>query len=283
MTPFGFTAFQIACAVVVVATLATMARQRPPRVLLAEYASLAIAGFLGEETCIAGYAYYAYAPGWAARLHHVPLLVPMIWPLVILSARDVVRALYPGLDGVRRAAAIAVAVTFDAVLIEVLSVRAGLWSWAEPGLLGVPGAGLLGWGFFTLGAAWALDHFKGPLARLVAVVAVAPLVTHALILASWWGALRWWPRVDWGTAGLLAEVAFAAALTGFVVVARRRGRAVGPDVWGPRAVATSVFVVLYWVVARDQFAHGVVLAATSVPHLATLAWRPALSPVDVVR
>ena len=44
--------YEALCVVTVVITLAVMARSRSPRVLLAEYAALALSGFAGEETMI---------------------------------------------------------------------------------------------------------------------------------------------------------------------------------------------------------------------------------------
>src|SRR5512144_2521390 len=93
--------FEAACTLVIIVALAAMARRRPARDLILDYAALALAGFLGEETCVALYAHYAYAAGWHARLHHVPALVPLIWPLVVLSARDVASSLFSGVRAPR--------------------------------------------------------------------------------------------------------------------------------------------------------------------------------------
>ncbi len=88
-------------------------------------------------------------------------------------------------------------VAFDASLVEVVAVRAGLWSWAEPGHLGVPLIGMLGWGYFAIGADAALGRGR----RLAAVVA-APAAAHALIQLTWWGAFRWGLRRDLGSASV---------------------------------------------------------------------------------
>src|SRR5437762_508757 len=89
-------AFQTGCVFVLAIAYAFHLRERSTRARRAlEVALLAAAGWLGEQTCITAYRFYEYAPGWRARLGDVPALVPLIWPLVVLSARDVVRALWP--------------------------------------------------------------------------------------------------------------------------------------------------------------------------------------------
>ena len=60
--------FEVACVVVLLLAIAAMARRRPLGDLLIEYAALAIAGFVGEETCVALYDHYHYAIGWHLRI-----------------------------------------------------------------------------------------------------------------------------------------------------------------------------------------------------------------------
>ncbi len=270
MTGGALTLFQIACVVVVALTLLAMTRRRAKKAVLTDYAALALSGFVGEETCIAFYGHYSYAAGWHLRIDHVPLLIPLIWPLVILSARDVARSLFPDLGLVARAAAVGSFVVLDAALIEVLSVRAGLWQWVEPGLLDVPVIGLLGWGFFAFGASIGLDALGERPARIALVLLLGPLATHALILASWWAFFRWTLRSDVGGLGLVVHALFCASLATVVLRARARGRAVEPDVWLPRAGATALFVVVYAWAALDSWRHALVLLATAAPYLASL-------------
>ena len=87
--------FEVLCAVVVIVALALMARRRRLGDLLIQYLTLALAGWVGEETCIAAYRFYRYADAWHARVADVPLAIPLIWPLVILSAVEVVRGVWP--------------------------------------------------------------------------------------------------------------------------------------------------------------------------------------------
>ncbi len=82
----SFPVFQAACAVIIVLTLAAMARRVPWGTLLRDYFALALAGYLGEQSCIVLYHYYRYSTAWSLRVGDVPLLVPLIWPLVVMSA-----------------------------------------------------------------------------------------------------------------------------------------------------------------------------------------------------
>lgn len=234
-----FAGFEAACVVIVALALAAMARSRPWPGLVRDYALLAAAGWLGEHTCIAWYDFYRYAPSWTGRVGHVPPLIPIIWPLVILSARAVVDALAPAL-GWRRPLAVAALVVFDASLVEVIAVAAGLWRWAEPGHLGVPLIGILGWGFFA-GAADVALTWRPRWRPLGLVAAVA--VTHALLVGAWWALFRWTARGDQGDRVLIALVACAVGLTVGALVVRARGRAIDLTTAGPRMIAASLFVV----------------------------------------
>jgi hypothetical protein len=227
-------AFEVACVAIVAVTLAMRVWSRPAADVALEYLSLAVAGWVGEQTCISFYRFYEYAPEWHARLGDVPVLVPLIWPLVILSARDVARVLAPRSRGVAHAALVGGIVAFDASLVEVVAVRAGLWRWVEPGHLGVPPIGVLGWGYFAFGATWIS---RGPW-RLPA----GPVVAHVGILGSWWALFRWRARGDLGLAafGLLA-IASVGAIA-LAASARRAGRAMPRAVWLPRALAASLFL-----------------------------------------
>lgn len=41
---------------------------------------LAVAGFLGEESCIYLYRWYNYSDLWLIKLHWTPLAVVLVWP-----------------------------------------------------------------------------------------------------------------------------------------------------------------------------------------------------------
>lgn len=262
--------FELACIVIILATLAAMARGRDARALFTDYALLAVAGWIGEESAITAYRFYAYAPAWDARVVDVPLLVPAIWPLVILSARDVATGLWPAAQSWRHAAIVGAVVVVDASLVEVLAVRAGLWSWAEGGHLGVPVLGILGWGFFAFGAdLWLGRAPKGP--DRAWVILVAPLVAHALIVASWWALLKWVLRGALGDASMVALVALGVTITILVVRARRAGGAIPFDVAWPRIFAALLFFVLLLRSAPTDARLWIHVACVAVPYILATA------------
>jgi hypothetical protein len=262
--------FEAACVVVVVVTLIAMARRTEPRALVTDYALLAIAGFLGEETCVAIYRFYAYAPPWDARLADVPVLVPLIWPLVILSARDVASALFPRANGLARAAIVGAIVAFDASLVEVVAVRAGLWSWAEPGHLGVPIIGILGWGYFAAGADAVLSRARGVARGLV--IAIAPLTAHAVIQATWWGLFRWTVRGDLAGASSIGLVMLAAIIGATVMRAKRADGGIPLAVATPRLAAAALFFVLLVSVAPRDGMLWLHVACVAAPYMIATGW-----------
>ncbi len=267
--------FELLCVVIVALTLLLAARRRPAREVLSDYLALALAGWIGEQTCISLYRFYAYADGWHARIGDVPLLVPLIWPLVILSAREVATALWPGSR--RRGVIVGALVVIDASMVEVLAVRAGLWSWVEPGHLGVPLIGILGWGFFAAAADACLE-LRG--ARRWSVIVLAPLATHALLVLAWWGALRWILRGELGWSSVAGAVLLGALATIVAWRARARGRAMRLDVAGPRMLAASLFFALLVTSAWGEAPLWIHVASVAVPYFTAtdLSRRAQLAP-----
>lgn len=241
--PLGL--FEALCVPIVVGTLWAMVRTHGRGILL-DVAALAIAGFLGESTCILAYRFYRYAPDWHLRLGVVPVLVPLIWPLVILSARDVAKALFGRFgEDLRLPLIVGLVVAFDASLVEVAAVRAGYWSWAEPGHLGVPVIGVLGWGFFAGGATWALgDPATTTNARRLLAIAAGPLTAHALILVSWHALFRWTVRGELGHAGLIGLGVLSGLIFLSISRLRRTVGALPPAVVLPRIFAALLFFAL---------------------------------------
>lgn len=236
---------ELICAAVVALYIVSRSRRFPASPVLTTYAALFAAAWLGEETCIRAYGFYQYSPGYSVWLDVVPLLIPLIWPAVILSAHDLARALaprpafVPWLTG---------ALVFaDASFIEPIAVEAGLWSWNAPGLFGVPPLGVLGWAYFAAIAALAL---RGPRPRFGWLL-VAIAGTHLLLVTTWWGALRWvsaeipWPWAV-GATGTLG------AVLGVMALRSPAARAVPPSVLLSRVPASLVFVGLLAVYGRDQ-------------------------------
>ena len=82
------TTFQLICGAVLVVTYGFAARRATSRATFARNAMLlAVGAWVGEQSCIELYRFYTYADSWWVRLGHVPLLVPLIWPVVIARFR----------------------------------------------------------------------------------------------------------------------------------------------------------------------------------------------------
>lgn len=263
--------FELACLVIIAATLIAVSRRTPWRELLRDYACLAVAGWVGEVSSIAFYRYYGYSADWDALLVGVPILVPMIWPLVILSARDVASGLFPRAEGVSRAAIVGAIVVFDASLVEVVAARAGLWWWAEEGHLGVPLLGMLGWGYFAFGADLVLSRAKG--AQRAAVIVAAPLIAHALIVASWWALFQWTLRHDLGVLSLVGLGVLSAGIVALVAQARARGDGIPLEVAGPRVFAATLFFALLLSVAPGDVSLWLHVGCVAVPYVLATRWR----------
>jgi len=247
-TRVSIAVFQLLCvAVLLVAYGIALRQSERPAALLRDIGLLVVAAWLAEQTCILQYRMYAYNPDWWPFIGEVPLLIPLIWPMVLLSAREVVTALWPGLGVSARAAAVGGAVAVDASLMEIIATASGLWRWAEPGYLDVPLIGILGWGCFAVAVSLWMDLSAGASTRARALrwalPAVALAATHALLVALWWGGLRWGLRGDLGG---WAVVAFGVLLVPLCVhlLGLRRRRRLAPATTVSRVVAASVFFAL---------------------------------------
>lgn len=248
------------------------------RALLGAIGAIAAGAWLAEDTAILRYRFYAYPDWWWLKLDEVPALVIAIWPVVVLSSRAVVTRLFPGLSGWRLAAAVGAAVTLDATLIETIAADASLWRWAEGGYLGVPLIGMLGWGAYAAAIVFALDFRP----RGFAMPAwTAPLLalgfTHALLVAMWWGGLRWFARGELPLSLAFVSLAAGALLGAWLFLKRREGRLVGASVSLTRMLAASVFVVLLMHSETERTDYlWIHLGAIALPYLASVDWRSLL-------
>lgn len=179
--------------------------------------------WVGEQSCISLYGFYGYAPRWWWMLGDVPLTVVLIWPVVVLSARDVVLAMV-GPRPLRVGLACLLVITADAAFIEPAAVHSALWYWTQPGVFGVPPVGIAGWGVFgglMAGALqWLEAEKRGPIAHGAAAVAVLAGM-HLGLLALWWGGLRW---LSAPIADLVAAMAVGVMAVGVCVWLWRSGR-----------------------------------------------------------
>ena len=209
-------ATELACGAIVV--LYTFLRLRAPganrAAVMARLVLLACAGWVGEDSVIRAYGFYGYAAGWSLFLDRVPLLIVVIWPVVIDSAHVLARRLVSG--SARVALTGGLIVLADASLIEPIAVHAHLWSWSAENarsIFDVPPIGILGWGYFAAAAIARLElreERKLTAWGDAAVIAVAPLATHAALVASWWCAFRW--VVGEPSPWLFVAVAWCAAV-----------------------------------------------------------------------
>jgi hypothetical protein len=151
---------------------------------------LSIASWAAEEWAVSLYKFYGYSSAWSVYLGHVPLMVVLIWPVIIHSARDLADQLCRGKGYLVTSALSGGIVLTDALFIEPVAVRAGLWGWHEPGVFGVPLIGLLGWAYLAFTCVFLLERMGKGWHRLL-VAPAAPAGTHLLLLISWWGGLKW--------------------------------------------------------------------------------------------
>jgi hypothetical protein len=253
-------AFECVCLAIVGLYLA-IERPRGPRAR--RLLLIAVAAWLSEDTCMRLYDFYAYDPAWSGFIDRMPVLVALIWAPVVMSAWGLARRLGRG------ALAGAAFVFADAWLVEPIAVASGLWRWHEPGLFGVPPIGVLGWALFA-GACMAafewLDRRGAPAAMDLLVVPFAALATHAMLLAAWWGALRW---VD-GTVPAWPAAALAVVVSVVLTARAPRGR-VPLAQMAPRIPGAVLFFVL---LARHGSPALVLWSlAFAPPYLALTSWR----------
>ncbi len=194
----------VALVIVAVFVVARARLGGEPRAFLTRLALLVVASWVAEDTCIRLYGFYSYNPAWSVFIDRVPLAIVLIWPVVIHSAWELARCL---LGAQHRLVPLAggALVLADASMIEPIAVNSGLWVWHEPGVFGVPPIGIIGWAYYAGLCMLVFDQVErrqqSPLMNGVAI-ALAPIGTHGLLLASWWGVFRWvnqplspWPFV----------------------------------------------------------------------------------------
>jgi hypothetical protein len=268
----------ICLVIVAVFLVAALARTSDRRGYLRRFAVLAAGSWLAEASCIRLYGFYSYSPDWIPFLDVVPLPIVLIWPVVILSAGELVRCLL-GEDHRLLPVAGGALVLTDASLVEPIAVRAGLWTWSEPGIFGVPPIGVFGWAFF---AGVCIAFFaanerrrRSPWADL-ALPLVAPAATHVALIGAWWGAARWTsvPLPAWATAAVAWTVSATLLLLAIRSTARRR---IPPAALLTRIPAAAFFYTLLALHGRGQPPLVVYALAFSPPYVALIDWRRLLS------
>ena len=264
----SFVAIEITCTLIVLLYVLVRRRQSSDRIRFGiRFGSLAAAGLVVEATCMGLYGFYGYVDQWTVTLGPMPLLVALIWPCVIFSAWDLGRALV-GNRPAKIPWVTGAIVLADASLIEPVAVRAGLWAWSEPGLFEVPPVGILGWAVFgAASVTWFELNRDGPKWRDVLVVIVAWVITHAALLAAWWGALRWCNDTVPGWNAVAVIWLVSLVLTGWALATKAREK-VPRKVMLIRIPPAIFFMILLGLYGRD---HGPLVAWTlafSPPYLA---------------
>lgn len=233
--------------------------------ILRDVGLIALLAWCAEVLSIRLFGFYQYDAPWLLFIDVMPALVALIWPFVILSAREL--AVHLGFESHGRpsAAAVFVIVLYDASLVEPVAVAARLWSWNEPGIFGVPPIGILGWAFFAGAVSALLD--RAPRALIL-----APLLVQGLLVAAWWGLFRWVLR-DAQSPVLLAALSFGVALP-LAFWVWRSGRRAPWTVMLPRMAAALLFFALLFLRGREVTALIPYGAAFALPYLAATRFKP---------
>ena len=267
--------FELTCVAILVLYVAVRGRAEPSwGAFVGRLAIVSIAGGIGEDLCIRWYGFYSYDERWSLFAGHVPVMVMAIWPFVIHSAWDISRALLG--PGHRAVPLLGGAIVWaDASLIEPVAVQAGLWSWSEPGLFFVPPIAVLGWAYFAALCMAAWQRGGGGLRDLL-VLPVAVTGAHVLLIATWWGALRWVNDTVPPAAGLVVIWILSAAATVQVVRTGAAARVSRRTMW-LRVPPALLFGALLLQHARD--ATGLIAyVAAFVPPYIVLTARGAPAP-----
>ncbi len=244
------------------------------------------ASWVAEDTCIRAYQFYTYNEGWWGFIDKMPLMIAVIWPGVILSAWELVRAAQrktahalpsaTHADSVRTGWLVGLMVWADASLIEPIAVKARLWWWYEPGIFNVPIIGMLGWGIFAGLCVWIFEEVERR--RLssgweaAGVLVAAPLLAHAGLLATWWGGFRW-VNVPWSES-VVVGVLWVGSVALALKIWRARLRDHMPAAaMGTRIPAASFFMGLLVMYGMGDGLLVVHALAFVPPYVAATPWR----------
>lgn len=269
---------EAACVAIVALFVGVRAARDPEPFVFVRRLLLLVAGaWIGENTVIHVYGFYHYDPRWSLFVDRVPLMIVCIWPVVIHSAWDLSGYILRGEQtSVRRVALMGCALVLaDASLIEPIAVNSQLWYWTQPGLFEVPPIGIAGWAFFA-GLCMAIFESNRRRGRSgladLAVLVLAPLGTHVLLLATWWGALRWlnhtvppWPAV---------AVAWVVSLTLLMRVLNGRLYDRVPSIEMLLRVPAAAFFFVLLILDAEQPALVAYALAFAPPYLALTRAQP---------
>ena len=232
--------------------------------LLLRMLVIAVGALIAEDTCIRLYGFYFYnREQWGLMVDEVPLLVLLIWPVVVTSTIDLLETFR--VPAQRWPLLMFALVVADAYFIEPAAVDAGLWTWTQPGPFSIPTIGIWGWGLYAGG----IGIVKWRRWNFAAVLVVAPIVCHAMLLALWWVVFRWMPLLVSDIA--LGVIGWIISLSVVLVIVKKRPPGLRRMVW-LRAPAAVFFFSLLAIHGRDADDVGLVIwcLAFAPPWLALL-------------
>lgn len=153
------------------------------KIVLWNFTLLLACSWLGEQSVITFYDFYSYSEQWI-KLGDVPVAVAMIWPFLIVTARNLFNSL--DLSVANKALLVAVVIFLNALFVEAIAVKLGLWAWHVEGvLLWFPLIGVVGWGLY----AFFVEYWKAKNNKLYFVLVLLSL--HAALVTLWWSSFRW--------------------------------------------------------------------------------------------
>lgn len=261
-----------AISIIIVSVVSRPLEQPEKRQFLIRVAIVSAAGWIAEESFILLYGFYEYNPNWSLFLAHLPLLVIIVWPLIVISAWELAsQILRPGHRLVPLAAG-AIVLT-DALLVETVSVHSGLWSWNEPGIFNVPPIGVLGWAYFAFLCILIFEEVRrrNVTKWFYLLALVLPVIgTHVLLLTTWWGVFRWInipvdPKLAAGSAWALSLFLV------YAILRHRTGTHVERNILLLRLPAAIFFFTLLALNARDSALLVVYGIAFAPPYLTLMA------------
>jgi hypothetical protein len=180
---------------------------------------LALAVFVTEDTLLRAYDPYWYGESLVPFVDHVPLLSVLGWTVLLHSAWKIASRLCQRSPGNVWWVASLVAMA-DLAILGPVAVKSGVWVWNIPGVFGVPLVAFLAFGLFAAACVAFLSIEEIPGGRPANVVWRAALLTHSLVLVSWWGLFRWiaveipeWP---------LSMIAWCLSIAAMLVLALRQ-------------------------------------------------------------
>lgn len=221
------------------------------------YFAIGVGGWVCENSAIEWYDYYHYSPDtWTLYLGHMPIEVCIIWPQVIFGVRRLLRTRISGLKLVLIGS---VEIFFQALFIEICNVQAGLWSWSQSNIFGVPIIGVLGWAAFGGAALFCLEVQESALQKpwksdivsvfkrhmWVMIPVLSMVSVHATLIVSWkYLGFDWLSTIDFDPANCVvgAFALVSLAMISFTYLHFTTQFRIRPSEEIPRLVAASVLM-----------------------------------------